>query len=124
MRSNASQSLYCIRLNNKRRLGCSILSFVKNYDHSATPDLDDTYQFLQFFKIIQKFIKSGLITSLHDISDGGLITSLCELSFTNKVGLNINFSKYKNNNLDELFSEELGIVVQLSNIKERVFHRT
>lgn len=121
LRSNASQSLYCIRLNNKRRLGSSILSFVKNYDHSETPDLDDTHQFSQFFKIIQKFIKCGLITSLHDISDGGLITSLCELSFTNKVGLNINFSNYKNNNLDELFSEELGIVVQLSNIKKEFF---
>lgn len=44
------------------------------------------------FETTQRLIKEGQIKSLHDISDGGLITTLLEMAFISGVGLNITTS--------------------------------
>ena len=54
---------------------------------------------------------------MHDISDGGLFTTLAELSFTNKIGIEIFVPESFQNNalMQYLFAEETGAVVQLHN---------
>ena len=41
------------------------------------------------FNIIQKWIEEGLILAGHDISDGGLITTLIEMAITSNIGLDV-----------------------------------
>ena len=42
-----------------------------------------------YFNTTQNLVREGLIKSLHDISDGGLITTLLEMAFVSGVGLDI-----------------------------------
>ena len=71
----------------------------------------------------------GLIVSGHDISDGGLITTILEMAFAGNCGLDVdvpcseNFSPTVSKAVDVLFAEELGIVLEVkdSNI-ERVIN--
>ena len=44
--------------------------------------------------------------ALHDVSDGGMITSIVEMCFTKRIGVNINIDSEKA--YHELFAEELG----------------
>lgn len=74
----------------------------------------------------------GLIVSGHDISDGGLITTILEMAFAGNCGLNVdvpcseNFSPTVSKAVDVLFAEELGIVLEVkdSNIERviNIFH--
>lgn len=42
-----------------------------------------------YFKKTQSLLRAGLVRSLHDISDGGLITALLEMAFVSGFGLDI-----------------------------------
>jgi phosphoribosylformylglycinamidine synthase len=78
-----------------------------------TPSIDDTNYFKKVFKVIQLLIKNGYIDALHDISDGGLLTTILEMSFGGNVGVNINIHSDLNM-YEYLFSEELGVVIQIN----------
>ena len=70
------------------------------------------------FDTIQTWIDEGLILSGHDISDGGLITSLIEMSISGNIGLDIYLSEKilnKSSVLQVLFSESPGILFQVEN---------
>jgi phosphoribosylformylglycinamidine synthase len=66
------------------------------------------------FLMVQQLIKDRKLLALHDISDGGLITTLAEMCFTKKIGMDIDVSIFDNTN-ESLFSEEIGFVLQASN---------
>ena len=56
--------------------------------------------------IIQKLISKKLLNSVHDISTGGIIVALSEMSIAGKIGVKIKIPK-RNNNLHEyLFGED------------------
>ena len=58
----------------------------------------------------------NFIEALHDISDGGLITTLLEMAFCSNYGLDINLNlSDKSKIIPKLFSEEIGLVVEVSN---------
>lgn len=92
----------------KNRLGGSCLAQVYNQTGKITPDLDDVPAFKSFFSAINKLNKGGLIAAYHDRSDGGVIITLLEMAFASHCGLDI-----KIGDIDELFSEELGCVIQV-----------
>lgn len=98
----------------KSRLGGSALAQVFNQVGNESPDLNDPDLFLDIFNAIQKLIENKLILSGHDISDGGLITSLCEMSFAGNCGMHISLNN-KKNIIEKLFSEELGLLFEVSN---------
>jgi phosphoribosylformylglycinamidine synthase len=79
---------------------------------------DNIEKFPGLFLIVQDYIKDRAILSGHDISDGGLLTTLAEMAFSSLYGLDIDIrSKFK---LEEfLFSEELGLVMEVSTKKYR-----
>ncbi len=114
---NGSKDLYHLFLNNKSRLGGSIFEEVTSSSIQRVPDIDNVQSLKNLFNSIQELIKRGWIVALHDVSDGGLFTTLAELSFTNKVGLEIFTPEINQNDalMQYLFSEETGAVVQLHN---------
>mgnify|MGYP000930013188 CR=1 FL=1 len=64
--------------------------------------------------VFQNLIKDNLISSGHDISSGGLITTILEMCFAeNNLGANIDLNKFEEKDLIRvLFSESLGLVFQ------------
>ena len=60
-------------------------------------------------------IEQDLLLAYHDRSDGGLVTTLCEMAFAGRSGLQCDISALGSDALSSLFSEELGAVIQVSN---------
>ena len=106
-------AIVLIKLNNSNRLAGSIFSEVTQSVFVDTPDIDDVSKFKDMFSMIQELIKNKKIFALHDISDGGLITTLAEMCFTKKIGMDVDVSIFENVN-ESLFSEEIGFVIQIS----------
>jgi phosphoribosylformylglycinamidine synthase len=95
----------------KARLGGSILAQVYGQIGNESPDVDDPEMLKRAFHAIQKLISENLIFAGHDISDGGLITTLVEMAFAGNCGLNIRMEGPWNA-FERLFAEELGAVIE------------
>ena len=70
-------------------INCSeYLHNICGIDHSPIPyfDIEEEYE-LQ--KLITGLIKNKLITSAHDVSEGGLFATLCESAFFNNLGFDV-----------------------------------
>ncbi|KAG9316776.1 hypothetical protein JVU11DRAFT_2839 [Chiua virens] len=64
--------------------------------------------------------RAGLVLAYHDRSDGGLFTTLVEMSFAGQVGADINLDPLGSGDaIATLFNEELGAVVQ---VRENAVH--
>jgi len=101
------------------RLGGSALAQTFKQIGNQSPDVDDPKKLKKIFQVVQKLITKDLILAGHDISDGGIITTLLEMAFAGNCGLNIKM-KGSSNVFETLFSEELGLVLEcnLKNVKE------
>ena len=97
----------------RRRLGGSCLAQVYQQTGGEVPDLEDPEAFRAFFRAIQVLNEAGHLLAYHDRSDGGLITTLCEMAFASRCGLDIGIAALGNDALAVLFAEELGAVVQI-----------
>ena len=107
--------LIYVKLNNNTRMSGSIFSEVTRSNFIKTPDVDDMSLLKDMFNSIQELLSQNKILALHDVSDGGLITSLLEMAFTKKVGLKITDKELNKSNLNEyFFAEELGLVMQVA----------
>jgi len=115
---NVPSTLYHIDFSfDELRLGGSAFAQVHNKVGSDVPTVKNSEYFRDCFNAIQTLIQKGLILAGHDISAGGLITTLLEMTFANtKGGLNINLDKIKTNDLTKiLFAENPGVVIQVAN---------
>ena len=65
------------------KLGGSSFAQVMNMLGDDAPDIKDTARFVKAFDCIQQMIADGIIFAGHDISSGGLITTLLEMTFAN-----------------------------------------
>jgi phosphoribosylformylglycinamidine synthase len=95
-------------------LGGSSFAQAINLPGTTPPNVPDPVNFKNTFNAIQELIAQNLILAGHDVSAGGLITTLLEMNFANKEGgLSINL---KNLGFDDtvklLFSEKPGVVIQ------------
>ncbi|MBO7068623.1 MAG: phosphoribosylformylglycinamidine synthase [Bacteroidaceae bacterium] len=99
------------------RLGGSAFAQSLNKVGNEVPTIKNSEYFRDCFNAIQKLIQKGLILAGHDISAGGLITTLLEMTFANtKGGLNITLDKIKTDDLVKiLFAENPGVVIQVAN---------
>ena len=103
-----------VQLNNNKRLAGSIFSEVTQSSYMETPDVDDMNAFKEMFNSVQELVSQNKILALHDVSDGGLITTLLEMSFTKRIGLDISIDSLSEESLNaDLFSEEIGLVLQV-----------
>ncbi len=94
----------------KDRLGGSALAQAYNQTGDQVPDADPA-TLKKFFKTIQKLNAEGKLLAYHDRSDGGLFAVVAEMAFAGRCGAQITLPK--GDALAQMFSEELGVVLQV-----------
>jgi phosphoribosylformylglycinamidine synthase len=97
----------------QNRLGASCLSQTFSLPGGDPADVVSAEQLKDFFAAIQTANEEGLLLAYHDRSDGGLYATLCEMAFAGRTGIDINITA--DDLIGALFSEELGVVVQIRN---------
>lgn len=104
-----SKSVYAI--------GGSAFAQILNCIGEQAPDITDAHYFKLVFNAIQDLIMSGEILAGHDISSGGLITTLLEMCFADtKLSAQINLSAIgESDSVKLLFAENSGIIIQATN---------
>lgn len=99
------------------RMGGSCLLQSYSRTGGRTPDLDDAQLLKRFFAVIQELNSRGMLLAYHDRSDGGLLATLAEMMFASRMGASLSLSGSRTDILRQLFSEELGAVVQVEKNK-------
>ena len=110
--------LYVDLAKGNQRMGGSILAQVTNEMGGNSPDVECLEEMPSFVESMHKLLSLKKVLAYHDRSDGGLITTLSEMSFASRFGLLINLDsiiKDEKQLLECLFNEELGVVVQVLN---------
>lgn len=97
-------------------LGGSSFAQSLNAIGTKAPDVVDSAYFKTVFNAIQKLLSDELILSGHDVSAGGLITTLLEMNFANcEKGLEIDLTPLHHADTTAiLFSEKPAVVIQVS----------
>jgi len=95
----------------KMRMGASALAQVFNQLGDETPDIDDAQSLRRFFEFTQRAHSDSLISAYHDRSDGGLFTSVAEMSFASRIGVVLDIKS--SDLISSLFNEEAGAVVEV-----------
>ena len=101
----------------KNRLGTSCLAQAYARTGGATPDLDDARLLKGFFAAIQELNSRDMLLAYHDRSDGGLFAAVAEMIFASRLGVTLTLSGSRIELLKQLFSEEIGAVVQVAKSK-------
>ena len=100
----------------KNRLGGSCLAQVYKQLGNETPDVDSPETLKGFFNAMQTLVRDEKLIAYHDRSDGGLFTSIVEMAFAGHTGVDIDLTQLTSasgNDVDVLFNEELGAVIQI-----------
>jgi phosphoribosylformylglycinamidine synthase len=142
-RDEADTTLILIDLGKgQHRMGGSILAQTLNCEDGAVPDLDDAKDLVNLVKAINALRAKSQLLAYHDRSDGGLFACVCEMAFAGNVGVALNVDmllvegdgitdsrmevgdsknwagqvgvRREELTLKALFSEELGVVIQVS----------
>jgi phosphoribosylformylglycinamidine synthase len=102
------------------KLGGSCLGQVLNKVGIDAPTVKDPAYFAEVFNTIQFLITKGKILAGHDISAGGMITTLLEMCFSNTSGgLTVNLTAIgETDSIKLLFSQNPGILIQVKDENE------
>ena len=119
MVNEKNSSLYYIDFSfDEQRLGGSAFAQTLGKIGSDVPTVQNPEYFADCFNAIQELIKKGWIMAGHDVSAGGLITTLLEMTFANTTGgMHVNLHDIMQENDDiikMLFAENPGVVIQIS----------
>ena len=103
-------------------LGGSSFAQTQNKIGTTAPDVSDSRYFAKAFNTVQSLIEKGKILAGHDISAGGLITTLLEMNFSNcNYGMNLNMDVFEEADFIKLmFSENPGVIIQVEDVKKVV----
>lgn len=106
------------------QLGGSAFAQVNNKIGATAPTVQDAKYFAKAFNAVQDLIKKDEVLAGHDVSTGGLITSLFEMNFANtKGGLKINLDNFNNRDFVKiLFNENPGVLLQVKNADKTLSH--
>ena len=98
------------------KLGGSAFAQSLNKVGSDVPTVQNPEYFRDAFLAVQQLVSEGLVMAGHDISAGGLITTLLEMCFANtEGGMEISLDKLQEHDLIKtLFAENPGVVIQVS----------
>lgn len=113
-RKNAGPVYYLNLSKDAFKLGGSSFAQVRNKIGAQAPDVLDAEAFAAVFNTMQKWIKDKKIVAGHDVSAGGLVTTLLEMCFSD-VDLAASFDLSALGEADSiklLFSENTGLVFQ------------
>lgn len=101
------------------KLGGSAFAQALNKLGDEAPTVQDPDYFRNAFNAVQTAIEQGLVLAGHDISAGGLITTLLEMCFANvEGGLEVNLDTIAEPDIVKiLFAENPGVVLQVKEKK-------
>jgi phosphoribosylformylglycinamidine synthase len=96
-------------------LGGSSFAQILNKVGKDAPDVKDAAYFALAFNTLQELIEDNLVLAGHDISAGGMITCLLEMTFANcEQGLLVDLTSCKRFDIFSLlFSEKPSVVIQI-----------
>ena len=102
------------------KTGGSCFSQVMNRIGGDAPTVADPAYFAEAFNSVQYLINNGKILAGHDISAGGMLTTLLEMCFSNtEGGAAIDLSALnENDTVKILFSQNPGIIIQVKDVNE------
>ena len=118
--NDKNSSLYHIDFSfDEQRLGGSAFAQSLGKVGSDVPTVKNPEYFVDCFNAVQELINRGWVMAGHDISAGGLITTLLEMTFANvEGGLDVNLDKISESDIVKiLFAENPGILVQVKDKK-------
>ncbi|SNR75984.1 phosphoribosylformylglycinamidine synthase [Methylobacillus rhizosphaerae] len=97
----------------RNRMGGSALAQVYGAVGNVAPDVDDAARLKAFFDGVQKLNREGKLLAYHDRSDGGLFSTVVEMAFAGRCGLDIDITSLGEDAVAALYNEELGAVLQV-----------
>ncbi|MGC8865611.1 MAG: phosphoribosylformylglycinamidine synthase [Bacteroidales bacterium] len=112
--AEGSQLIYIDFSGSPFHLGGSVLGQVLNALGDETPDVLHADYLRRAFAAVQEMIQKNLLLAGHDVSAGGLITSLLEMCFGSpSIGMEIDLPVQVENDLIRfLFSEKPAVIIQ------------
>jgi phosphoribosylformylglycinamidine synthase len=126
MVNNAKSTFYHIDFSfDNLRLGGSAFAQSLGCVGSDVPQCKSPEYFRSAFNAVQQLVAKGLLMAGHDISAGGLITTLLEMCFANtEGGMEISVDGFKETDLVKiLFAENPGVVVQVADANKAEFKK-
>ncbi|MEP7242551.1 MAG: phosphoribosylformylglycinamidine synthase [Gammaproteobacteria bacterium] len=97
----------------RNRLGASALAQVYGEMGDEPADLDDPQRLKAFAAALGELKATKRVLAYHDRSDGGLFATLTEMAFAGHCGIDASLPAARGKALAQLFSEELGAVIQV-----------
>jgi len=112
----------------RRALGGSALAQVFGQVGNEAPDVRNVQRIKDYFDAMQQLQEADIVLAYHDRSDGGLFTTVTEMMFAGRCGLELMIDKLcpsadTKDIVETLFNEELGAVFQVRKEDELNFHR-
>jgi phosphoribosylformylglycinamidine synthase len=93
------------------RLGGSALAQAYGQAGDECPDLENAALLARAFETVQSLVAEGAVRSLHDRSDGGLITTVLEMAFAGVRGCDVILDE-SHEVMAAAFAEEAGVVIE------------
>ncbi|KAK3368871.1 CobB/CobQ-like glutamine amidotransferase domain-containing protein [Lasiosphaeria ovina] len=114
--------------NGQKALGGSAFAQSLGAIGHETPDVRDVELLKDYFDALAQLHESGIVLAYHDRSDGGLITTIAEMMFAGRCGVDVMMDGISKSGrfadlVDALFNEELGAVFQVRKSDEINFKR-
>lgn len=121
LRNDDSTSLIWIEMSGMRpQTGGSVLAQTLNCLGTSAPTVSDPSYFAKTFEAVQELIRRRKIIAGHDISAGGMITTLLEMCFANRDGgLAVNLTESgESDTVRLLYSQNPGVIIQVADEAE------
>ncbi|NMM41197.1 phosphoribosylformylglycinamidine synthase [Pseudoalteromonas arctica] len=99
----------------KNRMGASSFAQVYKQLGDVTPDVDSPELLKGFYNAMQALVADSKLLAYHDRSDGGLFTTVAEMAFAGHTGVTVNLDALTGSDIEALYNEELGAVIQVAN---------
>lgn len=102
----------------KFKTGGSSLAQILNGLGDEAPVVNNPDYFVRAFEAVQTLINKGVVLAGHDISSGGLVTTLLEMLFAQPgIGLEADLNGFGESDIVKLlFSENPGVVIQVNDL--------
>ncbi len=119
LKHRPSQIVYVDMSGDAFGLGGSSFGQIVNRVGMDVPTVKDADYFARVFAAVQKLMAEGKVLAGHDISAGGLITALLEMTFAdNRSGMTLNLDVLGEKDIVRvLFSEKPSLVLQVADGK-------
>jgi len=125
--NDKNASIYHIDFSfDEQRLGGSAFAQSLGKVGDDVPTVKNPEYFCDAFNAVQELVKRGWIMAGHDISAGGLITTLLEMCFANtEGGLSVNLHDLCSDGdvVKTLFAENPGVVIEVSDEHKTEFRK-